>query len=116
MSFEKLPETESTSGFEPPWFYAVEESSLKEGKLLRIEPGGRNILLLSVEGKVQAFSNICPHAGCPMDKGRLEEFIVICPCHGRKFDVRTGKCLNDHLNLRSYESKVENGKIGVKIE
>lgn len=116
MPFEKIPETGSISGFESPWFYAAEENSLKEGKLLRVEPGGRNILLLKVEEQIRAFSNICPHAGCSMDKGRLEEFTLICPCHGRRFDVRTGECLNDHLKLRRYELKSEGGKVGVKIE
>lgn len=116
MSFEKVPEAGSNSGFEPPWFYATEESSLTDGKLLRVEPGGRNILLLKVEGHIQAFSNLCPHAGCPMDKGRLVEFALICPCHGRRFDIRTGECLNDSLKLRQYESKSEGGRVGVKIE
>ena len=116
MSSEKVQETGSVSGFEPPWFYAAEESSLTEGKLLRVEPNGRNILLLKVGGQIQVFSNRCPHAGCPMDKGRLEEFTLTCPCHGRKFDVRTGECLNDSLNLRQYESKSEGGKVGVRLE
>lgn len=116
MPFEKVPETGPISGFEPPWFYATEENILTEGKLMRIELGGRNILLLKVEGQIQAFSNLCPHAGCPMDKGRLEEFTLICPCHGRRFDIRTGDCLNDSLKLRRYGSKSEGGKVGVKIE
>jgi len=116
MPSEKVPEKGSISGFEPPWFYATEESSLKEEKILNVESGGRNVLLLKVEGQVHAFSNICPHARCPLDKGRLEEFTLTCPCHGRRFDVRTGECLNDSLQLRRYESKSEGGKIGVKIE
>ena len=49
MSFKKVSETESTSNFEPPWFYAAEESNLTEGKLLRAEPGGRNVLLIKVD-------------------------------------------------------------------
>jgi 3-phenylpropionate/trans-cinnamate dioxygenase ferredoxin subunit len=116
MSFEKVSETESMPGFEPPWFYAAEESSLTEGKLLHVELAGKNILLLNVEGQIQAFSNLCPHARCPLDKGRLEEFTLTCLCHGRRFDVRTGECLNDSLKLRKYESKSEGGKVGVKIE
>ncbi|KKH50607.1 ferredoxin [Methanosarcina sp. 1.H.T.1A.1] len=116
MPSEKVPEKGSISGFEPPWFYAAEESSLKEGKLLHVEPGGRNVLLLKAEGQIHAFSNLCPHARCPMDRGRLEEFTLTCLCHGRRFDVRTGKCLNDSLELKRYEWKLEGGRIGVKIE
>lgn len=113
---EKIPEKSSTFVFEPPWFYAAEENNLIEGKLMHVEPGGRNILLLKVEGQIHAFSNLCPHAGCPMNKGRLEEFTLVCPCHGRRFDVRTGECLNDSLKLRRYEFKSESGNVGVKIE
>jgi nitrite reductase/ring-hydroxylating ferredoxin subunit len=116
MPDENMPETGPSSGFEPPWYYVAEESSLKEGKLLHVEPSGRNVLLLKAEGQVHAFSNLCPHARCPMDKGRLEDFILTCPCHGRRFDVRTEECLNDSLKLRRYESKSEGGRIGVKLE
>ncbi|MPM36097.1 hypothetical protein SDC9_82692 [bioreactor metagenome] len=71
MPFEKVSETGSISNFEPPWFYAAEENSLTEGKLLRVDPGGRNVLLIKMEEQVQAFSNLCPHAKCPMIKEDL---------------------------------------------
>jgi 3-phenylpropionate/trans-cinnamate dioxygenase ferredoxin component len=116
MPVEKMPETGLISDFEPPWYYAAEESSLKEGKLLHVEPAGRNVLLLKAGEQIHAFSNLCPHARCPMDKGRLEDFVLTCPCHGRRFDVRTGECLNDFLKLRRYEAKSEGGLIGVKLE
>jgi nitrite reductase/ring-hydroxylating ferredoxin subunit len=116
MSSEKVPEKNSNSDFEPPWFFAAEESSLKEGNLLRVQPGGRNVLLLKAEGEIHAFTNLCPHAKCPMDRGTLKEFILTCICHGRKFDVRTGECLNDSLQLKRYEWKIEGEKVGVKIE
>ncbi|WP_410509758.1 Rieske (2Fe-2S) protein [Methanosarcina hadiensis] len=116
MSVEKDPETGQVSGFEPPWFYAAEENSLEEGKLLHVEPGGRNVLLLKAEGEIHAFINLCPHARCPMDRGTLKEFILTCICHGRKFDVRTGECLNDSLQLKRYDWKIEGGKVGIKIE
>ncbi len=52
----------------------------------------------------------------PYGQGTLKEFILTCICHGRKFDVRTGECLNDSLQLKRYEWKIEGGKVGVKIE
>lgn len=116
MSSEKMYQAGSGSGFEPPWYYAVEESNLKEGKLLRVEAGGKDVLLVKTEGQIYAMSNVCPHARCPMDRGRIEDFILICICHGRKFDVRTGECINDSLKLKKYEWKLEGEKIGVKIE
>ena len=116
MPVEKVSKVKPVSGFEPPWFYATEESNLIEGRFLRVEPAGRNVLVLKAEGQIQAFINLCPHAGCPLDKGRLEEFTLTCLCHVKKFDVRTGESLNSSLKLRRYETRLMEGRIGVKLE
>jgi nitrite reductase/ring-hydroxylating ferredoxin subunit len=116
MPSDKRSEANSGSSFKPPWYYATAENKLKEGKLLLVKAGGRDILLVKTEGQINALSNICPHARCPMHTGRLEEFNLVCICHGRRFDVRTGECLNDSLNLKKYEWKLEDESIGIKIE
>ena len=116
MLSEKPTKQNSTSGFEPPWYYAIGEADLKEGKLLRAQAGGREILLVKNEGEINAFSNSCPHAHCPLSTGKLEENILTCICHGRRFDIQTGKCLNDSLKLKRYEWKIKNGNIGIKLE
>ncbi len=33
-------------------------------------------------------------ATCPLTKGRLEDYVVECPLHLARFDVRTGKLLS----------------------
>ncbi|MER6531962.1 Rieske 2Fe-2S domain-containing protein [Streptomyces sp. NPDC001508] len=40
-------------------------------------------------GTLKAYSTICTHAGCPINK--LEGTTLICPCHGSEFDAMTGK-------------------------
>ncbi|WP_424214349.1 Rieske (2Fe-2S) protein [Streptomyces sp. BI20] len=41
------------------------------------------------EGRYQAFSAQCTHAGCVLDK--IVEKQGNCPCHGSRFDLATGK-------------------------
>ncbi|MEU7050910.1 Rieske (2Fe-2S) protein [Streptomyces eurythermus] len=41
------------------------------------------------DGGLKAYSTICTHAGCPINK--LEGTTLICPCHGSRFDAVTGK-------------------------
>ncbi|MFF4405417.1 Rieske (2Fe-2S) protein [Streptomyces sp. NPDC001262] len=43
------------------------------------------------KGEYKAFSAVCTHAGCVVDK--VENGKVSCPCHGSKFDAQTGKVL-----------------------
>ncbi|MEU8795727.1 Rieske (2Fe-2S) protein [Streptomyces sp. NPDC048643] len=65
----------------------------------------------SEDGSLKAFSSICTHAGCAINK--LDGTTLVCPCHGSEFDARTGKVLRapatEPLNALSVEAK--NGKI-----
>ncbi|MGB9927929.1 MAG: Rieske (2Fe-2S) protein [Methanosarcina sp.] len=117
MSAGELSGEGSTLAFEPPWYYAIEEKNLKEGRLFRVQAAGKDLLVIKNEGQIYILSNICPHARCPLHTGNIEDdYILKCICHGRKFDIRTGECLNDSLKVKRYESKIDNGNIGVKIE
>ncbi len=40
------------------------------------------------KGTFEAFSSICPHAGCPVTS--IQSGLIICPCHGSQFDITTG--------------------------
>jgi nitrite reductase/ring-hydroxylating ferredoxin subunit len=75
------------------------------------------VLLAKVGGVVYAVSDQCPHMGCRLQGGILTGYIVMCPCHGWKFDVRNGQYTENPLTaLTSYRCKVENGKIFVEIK
>ena len=62
-------------------------------------------------GSLKAYSTICTHAGCPID--RLQGTTLVCPCHGSQFDARTGKVLRSPATEPLHELPVEsrNGRI-----
>ncbi|MEU6244795.1 Rieske (2Fe-2S) protein [Streptomyces sp. NPDC047024] len=43
------------------------------------------------DGALKAYSTICTHAGCAINK--LQGTTLTCPCHGSEFDAATGKVL-----------------------
>ena len=53
--------------------------------------GKRNVCVVKRQGRYSALDDWCNHAGCLLSGGRLEENLVICPCHEVGFDVETGK-------------------------
>ncbi|MCW3995266.1 MAG: Rieske (2Fe-2S) protein [Candidatus Bathyarchaeota archaeon] len=94
----------------------LKEPDLAEGKMKAVRVKGKPILLAKVGGEVFGISNVCPHAGCSFQGGILSGYIVVCPCHGWKFDVRNGQYQETNLvTVPCYLCKVENGKIYVKI-
>lgn len=40
------------------------------------------------DGDFKAFSAVCPHQGCTVDK--VDSAGIVCPCHGSTFDIATG--------------------------
>ena len=95
----------------------LKERELAEGKMRAVRVKGNPILLAKVAGEVFGVSNVCPHAGCGFQGGILTGHVVMCPCHGWKFDVRNGQYQDNPLTtLTCYRCKVENGKIYVGIK
>jgi nitrite reductase/ring-hydroxylating ferredoxin subunit len=95
---------------------SIKDNELLEGKMRSVRLKGRPILLVRVGGEVYGVSNVCPHAGCSFRGGILTGYVLMCPCHGWKFDVRNGEFQdNPQTRLIIYQCKVENGKIQVRI-
>jgi 3-phenylpropionate/trans-cinnamate dioxygenase ferredoxin subunit len=57
------------------------------------EVDGRAIALFNVDGEFYAIDDVCTHDGGPLAEGQLIGCEIMCPRHGARFDVRTGKAL-----------------------
>ncbi len=96
---------------------SIKEAQIPEGKFRAVRVRGKPLLFLKVSGQIYAVSNYCPHMGCALQGGTLEGYILMCGCHGWKFDIRTGAYLeNPSTKLTCYPCKVENGKIYVEVK
>ncbi|MFL4951161.1 Rieske 2Fe-2S domain-containing protein [Streptomyces sp. MMS24-I31] len=62
-------------------------------------------------GALKAFSTICTHAGCPINK--LQGTTLICPCHGSEFDATTGKVVQSPATqpLSELPVRAQGGKV-----
>lgn len=89
-----------------------------EGTMKKVSAGGADVLLTRVEGRLCAISNVCGHAGGPLDEGSLDGRIVTCPWHGSRFDVCTGKAKTGPATFAQPEFDVreENGAVAVKLK
>ena len=98
------------------WQLAIEDSQLEEGSMKLVNIGDTPILVVKKEGRVFAVDNRCSHMECPLSAGKLEGFIIQCPCHDWRFDIRNGEFLDAHeIKLAVFQAKIDNGKVFVKI-
>jgi nitrite reductase/ring-hydroxylating ferredoxin subunit/iron-sulfur cluster repair protein YtfE (RIC family) len=102
------------SGFEK----VAATSEIPSGSMKQVGVGGIDVMLANVNGAFYALSNKCTHAGGPLAKGKLEGFVVQCPLHGSKFDVRTGAVVGPPAQIpeRVFGVKVEGKDVLVNVD
>jgi nitrite reductase/ring-hydroxylating ferredoxin subunit len=99
------------------YFSSIKESELMEGHMKAVRVKGNPILLVRKDGEVFGLFNRCLHMGCSLERGILTDYILMCPCHGWKYDVRNGQYTENPLTaLQTYRCKIENERILVKVE
>src|SRR5271170_4382928 len=111
-SLRVRPESDMEGEFQK----AADVSEIPQGTMKIVKLMGHEISIANVEGQFHAFSNSCTHAGGPLGRGKLEGFVVQCPLHGSKFDVRTGAVVGHPAQapVRTFVVKVEKGTVWVK--
>jgi 3-phenylpropionate/trans-cinnamate dioxygenase ferredoxin subunit len=65
-------------------------SRLAEGQLLELRLGERDILVCHAGGAFHAIDALCTHARVSLADGHVLGFVLECPVHGARFDVRDG--------------------------
>ena len=85
-------------------------SKSKEARL-----GDLHLAIFSIDDKLYAVENNCPHQHFEvLHHGNLEGCTITCPMHGRTFDLETGNCLNGAGKLKTLEVRTVGNEIWVK--
>jgi nitrite reductase (NADH) small subunit len=106
---------------------------LSEGIPRIVRVSGRDVALTRRGDEVFAVRNVCPHKTHSFHGGQIEkqvtgtgvpdqplvwddEFVIVCPWHHWRFNVRSGVCSADSaLRVRTYGVWVEGERVLVDI-
>jgi 3-phenylpropionate/trans-cinnamate dioxygenase ferredoxin subunit len=69
------------------------KEELKVGQRLFVEIDETPIMIMNIAGKYYAIADVCSHDDGPVGEGNIEGYEIICPRHGARFDIQTGKVL-----------------------
>lgn len=74
-------------------------------------------IVVKSAGLLKIFSNRCTHAGCRI--GQEINGVLLCPCHGSRYESTTGKVLQGPAGLPlstiPFSTDVKTGEITIKI-
>jgi nitrite reductase (NADH) small subunit len=87
-----------------------------EGRVFQVGPR-RVAVFHARDGRIYATQAECPHRGGPLADGLLGGETLICPLHGRRFDLRSGAALQDGCGVATYPLRVTtHGEIVLTID
>jgi nitrite reductase/ring-hydroxylating ferredoxin subunit len=87
------------------------------GGMAAFELGGLELVLCNAAGTPCVVEDRCPHAEVALSEGRLEGFVLECPLHGGKLDVRDGRPAAPPIRraARTFAVRTENGSVQVDL-
>lgn len=64
-----------------------------EGERVFLEIDGHPIVIFMLKGEYIATGDVCTHDGGEIGNGELDGEEIICPRHGARFNIRSGKAV-----------------------
>ncbi|MFL5839518.1 MAG: Rieske (2Fe-2S) protein, partial [Thermoleophilaceae bacterium] len=108
----------SPPGAGPAEFQPVlDESELVGTAMHEVAADGQPVLVTrSTSGQPCAIANTCSHFGGPLAEGQREGEVVVCPWHGSRFDVCTGRVVGGPAVFPQprFEARTQDGKVEVR--
>ena len=97
--------------------FAAKTSEVKEGEIVAIVIDETPVALTMLNGQVRAFGDICTHDDGPLAEGQIDGQCVVCPRHGARFDLTTGKpSFPAVTRIPIYTTRIQGEDIEIKIE
>jgi 3-phenylpropionate/trans-cinnamate dioxygenase ferredoxin subunit len=92
---------------------------LPPGTMKLVHAGLVSLGVYHVDGELYALEDRCSHDDGPLVEGDWdpEDGVVVCPRHGARFDLRTGRPLSlpAVLPVETYPVRVEDGIVKVTV-
>ena len=96
---------------------AAKAGELAPGRMKRVDLAGRRVLLANVDGRYCAVDDTCTHEDASLSRGVLKGELVKCPLHNSRFNVCTGKAMEEpaEVDLRIYPVREEGDRVLIGV-
>lgn len=91
-------------------------ANLAPGAAERRHVAGRDVIVArGQDGVYHAVAARCSHAALPLDGGRVRGSSIVCPHHGARFCLKTGRVLGPpaHEGITAYPTRQEGDEVMV---
>jgi len=98
------------------WVDVVPQHEFTVGAWRSLDVDGSQVAVFNLDGEYYAIEDVCTHDGGILTGGALEGEQIVCPRHGARFSIKTGKVLAPpaYEDVATFPLRVEGGMIQVR--
>lgn len=99
------------------WHPLIAESDFPAEGKAAARLGGWYVLVVRDEGGgFHAVNDRCTHQAALISTGRVRRGAIMCPLHGARFEVASGRCIGGtYRDLRTFALRIEGGMVEVAV-
>ena len=98
------------------WQQLIATSEFPADGKYAVKVGGWHVLVARTDDGWVAISDRCTHQASMLSGGRIRRGAIMCPLHGARFDLASGKCLGGtYRDLRRFPLRVRCDVIEVSV-
>ena len=98
------------------WIDVASRTEIPPGAWRSVELDGAQVAVFNIDGEYYAIEDVCTHDGGILTGGALEGEEVVCPRHGARFSVKSGKVLAPpaYEDVTKFPVRIEAGTVQVR--
>lgn len=99
-------------------YRAVTIADLPPGASRCVEADGTGLIVArGQDGMYYAVQRMCSHAAMPLDGGRVRGASIVCPHHGARFDLKSGRVLGPpaYAPIAAFPTRERDGMVEVWV-
>lgn len=98
------------------WVDVAPYADFPPGAVRSVNVDGAQVAVFNLDGTCYAIEDLCTHDGGLLTGGAVEGDEVVCPRHGARFCIRTGKVLAPpaYEDVAVFAVRVEGGVVQVR--
>lgn len=100
------------------WIDVAAADDLPPGSYEVVETDDLILAVFNIDGEFFAIEDICTHDGEELTGGPVDGDQIVCPRHGARFCLRTGKALTPpaYEDLPTFPVRLRDGRVEVLAE
>jgi 3-phenylpropionate/trans-cinnamate dioxygenase ferredoxin subunit len=98
------------------WINVIEDNALSDNEHIVVDVDGTDVVIFKLADRLYALEDVCTHDGGDIACGQIEGDEIICPRHGARFCIKTGKVKSApaYEDIECFPLRIEGGMVQIR--